>query len=417
MADIDEYSKIAACGRVFCPAAPINQFQLFRGRKEQLQSVIAAITTRGKHVVLYGDRGVGKTSLANILKDALGRSDSTEVVKINCNEGDYYAEVWRRSLAEIQVIAELPDENGDKRPLEYALSHWVDTSQTIGSGEIKKILNIKCSDEHELIIIFDEVDRLQPEQRRFFADTIKDLSDSSTNVTIMLIGVAHTLTELISEHRSIERCISQIFMPPMAKGELRDVIENGLRALKMKMETETKELIISLSRGYPFYTHLLCNEACIRAIKGRSDTVNRANLSDAIRAALKNAQASVCNDYIKAADGQRKGSNYPNILLACALAKTDELGYFKPTDLQWPADEMRGSKFSEPLHKLATDGTRGLVLERFGTPRKYKFRFRNPLIKPYIIMKGITDGCVKGQLLDGLGIERVVQRTLFDFVD
>ena len=53
MADQEVIEKIAKCGKVFCPAAPINQMQLFKGETDQLQSVISAITTRGKHVVRF----------------------------------------------------------------------------------------------------------------------------------------------------------------------------------------------------------------------------------------------------------------------------------------------------------------------------------------------------------------------------
>jgi Cdc6-like AAA superfamily ATPase len=418
VANANELQKIRQCGKVFSPAAPINRIQLFKGRKEQLESVVSAISTRGKHVVLFGDRGVGKTSLANILKDALGGDESIEVVKVNCNEADSYLDVWRRALGEITIVIENPADTDAAGPEEYPLSAWFESFRTVGSGEIKKMLGYKCSEEHDLAIIFDEVDRLAVDQRRLFADTIKDLSDSSTNATVMLIGVAHTLTDLIEEHKSIERCISQVYMPPMARFELREIIDTGLRSLGMTIEGDAGDIIISLSRGYPYYTHLLCYEAAVKAIKAKSPRIVAADLTGAIKLALARALASVREDYSKAAAGQRKGTKYPLVLLASALAETDELGYFRPTDLQAPkqADGGRGPApdYSEHLNKLATDETRGLVLERRGTPRRYKFRFRNPLLIPYIIMKGISEGQVVGSLLDGLGLERRTEGTLFD---
>ena len=55
----------------FSPAAPINEYSLFAGRPDQVREIIAAINQRGQHVMLFGERGVGKTSLANVLKDVL----------------------------------------------------------------------------------------------------------------------------------------------------------------------------------------------------------------------------------------------------------------------------------------------------------------------------------------------------------
>jgi len=367
---------------------------------------------------MFGDRGVGKTSLANILKDALHGQDSIEVAKINCNENDSYLDSWRRALAEITMLVEGANEKDGSSPTEYVLSQWLEGLPKVGSGEIKKILNHKCSEAHDLVIIFDEVDRLGIEQRRLFADTIKDLSDSSTHATIMLIGVAHTITDLIEEHKSIERCIAQIWMPPMAKYELREIIDTGLRSLGMTIDRVAKDIIVSLSRGYPYYTHLLCNEAINKAIRNKARSVEKSDLNGAIKQSIANAVASVQEDYSKAADGQRKGTKYPIVLLASALADTDDLGYFRPFDLkahkQAEGEKRLAQDYSEHLNKLATDPTRGNVLERRGTARKYKFRFRNPLLKPYIIMKGIDEGLVGGGLLEGLSQEKKPPTTLFD---
>lgn len=50
--------------QLFSPAAPINAADLFAGRREEIKRFISAIDERGRHVILYGERGVGKTSLA-----------------------------------------------------------------------------------------------------------------------------------------------------------------------------------------------------------------------------------------------------------------------------------------------------------------------------------------------------------------
>src|SRR5262245_13165396 len=119
MADANEVRKMVKCGQVFNSSAPINRLQLFKGRTEQLQSVTWAITTRGKHIILFGDRGVGKTSLANILKDALGDQDSIEVIKVNCNETFTYLDCWRRALDDVTVVVENSDDTGDMRPFPH----------------------------------------------------------------------------------------------------------------------------------------------------------------------------------------------------------------------------------------------------------------------------------------------------------
>jgi hypothetical protein len=54
-------------GSIFTPGAPINEKDLFAGRSEQVEKIIDAVSQRGCHAILYGERGVGKTSLSNMI--------------------------------------------------------------------------------------------------------------------------------------------------------------------------------------------------------------------------------------------------------------------------------------------------------------------------------------------------------------
>jgi MoxR-like ATPase len=65
--DLSKMTRIARVGRVFSPGAPVDKYALFAGRREQVADVINAVNQRSQHVVLFGERGVGKTSLANVL--------------------------------------------------------------------------------------------------------------------------------------------------------------------------------------------------------------------------------------------------------------------------------------------------------------------------------------------------------------
>src|SRR5690349_16506865 len=64
---IELMEKIA---RAFSPSAPID-VRSFAGRASQMNDVINACVQRGQHVVLFGERGAGKTSLVNALAHSL----------------------------------------------------------------------------------------------------------------------------------------------------------------------------------------------------------------------------------------------------------------------------------------------------------------------------------------------------------
>ena len=60
----DRFSALRARLRnAFTPSQPIAERRLFAGREDVLKSMIRSIEDQRLHVVIYGERGIGKTSL------------------------------------------------------------------------------------------------------------------------------------------------------------------------------------------------------------------------------------------------------------------------------------------------------------------------------------------------------------------
>ena len=52
--------------KVYTPSSPIDDARFFQGRKRELDCIEESLTMPGKHIIIFGDRGVGKTSFLNI---------------------------------------------------------------------------------------------------------------------------------------------------------------------------------------------------------------------------------------------------------------------------------------------------------------------------------------------------------------
>src|SRR4051794_16114954 len=68
----DEFDPLvyrAAIGRSFSPSMPVTTRDVFAGRTAQLHRIMDVVSAGGRHAVVYGDRGVGKTSLARVVND------------------------------------------------------------------------------------------------------------------------------------------------------------------------------------------------------------------------------------------------------------------------------------------------------------------------------------------------------------
>jgi ABC-type molybdenum transport system ATPase subunit/photorepair protein PhrA len=56
---------------------PITQINLFAGRRDKLRDLTIAVSQDGQHPIIYGERGVGKTSLANIVAERNQQKNGT----------------------------------------------------------------------------------------------------------------------------------------------------------------------------------------------------------------------------------------------------------------------------------------------------------------------------------------------------
>ena len=62
----DAAAKRHEANELFTPSAPIAIAELFAGRQLQASKILDAIGERGRHIILFGERGVGKSSIAQI---------------------------------------------------------------------------------------------------------------------------------------------------------------------------------------------------------------------------------------------------------------------------------------------------------------------------------------------------------------
>ena len=120
------------------------------------------------------------------------------------------------------------------------------------------------------------------------------------------------------------------------------------------------------------------------------------DLDDAIQRSIESVQRSVLDVYHKATSSNRE-TLYKQVLLACALANRDEKSTFAGTDVRDELQRITGTfrdlpAFAQHLNDFSGKGERGGVLDRLGTSHRYRYRFRDPLLQPYVLMRGQIDG-------------------------
>ncbi len=404
--DKEEHTRLdIALSQAFSPAAPVDEKQLFAGRKELVRTVIDVICQRGQHAILFGERGVGKTSLANVLSGFLeGLGKPIIAPRVNCDGTDNYTSLWRKIFSEIQ-ISRRQKQIGFGSDTAFEAATLADKlPKKFTPVDVRRTLTT-LAEQAILTVIIDELHRLKADGvRQLFADTIKTLSDHSVPASLVLVGVADTIEELIRDDQSIERVLVQVRVPRMSREELDEIILKGLGKVGMGIEEAALKKISLLSQGLPHYTHLIGLHAAREAIDGGQVTISLPHVEAAIGKALVKAQQSIKSAYVKAVSNPRASNLYPLVLLACALARTDNLGYFAAVDVRIPIRHIMQKPY-EIAHFVRylndfCDSSRGPVLQKTGSSHRYRFRFINPLIQPFVIMQGFKDGRILLPLLD-----------------
>lgn len=393
----------AEVAKVFTPSAPIDNSTLFAGRTQQILKVINAINQRGQHAVLYGERGVGKTSLANVLHDILESLEQGDikVLAVNCDASTTFSTLWNSVFRELTMTEQKPSAGFGKATSSESIPANEYLAEKVSPDDVRYMFEqVKTP----TVVIIDEIDRISKKgDTTKIADTIKTLSDHSINTTLVLVGVADSVDDLIAEHRSVERALVQIQMPRMSTKELHEILDKGLTNVKMTIAANAKNRIADLSQGLPHYTHLLGLHAAQHAINDSRSEVDITDVNHAIRLAVEQAQQSIIRGYHKATNSPR-GNLYAQVLLACALAPSDDLGYFSSSDVRDPLSEIMHRRYEIPAFsqhlKDFCGNERGPILERTGYSRRYRFRFINPLMEPYIIMNGLKRGLITEDMFD-----------------
>lgn len=380
--------RLALLDGAFSPSAPIASRDLFLGRYDELGRTCDAINERGQHFVLFGERGVGKTSLANIIQTHL---ENVFVVKITCNRSEDFKQVWQKALAKVRFIHR--HEGAGFRPQALTKSVQLDLflpdKDTIDSLDIQSVLDRV---ETHLLFVFDEFDSITDDHFRMaFADTIKVLSDNTDLVTIGVVGIASSVEALIGNHPSLERCLKQIHMPRMPKDELHEVIAKGLAIADLRIDPEATKRIVSFSSGFPHFTHLLAKFAGKRCILDGRDCITMDHCKSAIEDAIDNTNQSIRDAYQRATIASKTKSKFEDVVAACALADEDDFGTFATRDLVEPYYRVTGQKvkaqsLSYNIQRLC-ELERGTILEKVGESKNIRYAFTNPLMKVFVKLK------------------------------
>lgn len=392
--------RTTALRSAFTPAAPVRNTELFSGRQDQMVRIVDTFYAPGEHGVIFGERGVGKTSLASVTS-IIATNGGGLGLRVNCAASDSASNIWLRVGETLSTALQV----------DQARDHVLDDVADVAPGAVQLLTSPHVT-THDLLtalqivgqvrpvaLFLDEFDRVDdPNVHAELVDLMKTISDQVLPITIVVVGVGADVDTLIDEHQSIGRGFNQVEMPRMSPAELTEVATRGLAQADMTAADDAAEFIGQMSTGLPHYAHLMGLHSGLIAVRGQHDEVTVEHVLAALPEAVARAQQHVSKLYFDATHSTQRNL-FKEVLLAAALARTDERGYFAPGDLRAPMTaildrsvQVEIPTFAKQLSAFA--GDRGPVLDRTGVSTRPRYRFVEPLLVPYVSMRGVNENLI-----------------------
>ena len=382
----------------YTPSQPVTNRSMLAGRGPVLRALISAIEEQRLHSVIYGERGIGKTSLLHALEQA-AREARYLVVYVSCGADSSFDEVFRAIAAGI--------------PLLYVQGYGPTTPQAEHGDTVASLLpatSISTRTASELLarvvgtrvlVLLDEFDRSESRLfRHNVAELLKNLSDRSVRVQLVVAGVATDLTELVERIPSIQRNIFALEVPKMSNEEVGELIATGARACGLSFDSAATRSITAVAAGLPYLASLISHHAGLKTIGDGRMRVTEADVSNAVTEALDELRARLSKHTQNQIDAcQSNGITY--VLGTLAGSSNHGEGRFSPQDVRslFPKHED-AARFAAKIEELVEQN---ILISAIEDDYGRLFRFLEEGASPYLSLLA-----AKTRFLDD-GEERVAK--------
>ena len=301
----------------FTPTQPKATSRQLTGRQAELRRILQAIGEDRAHVVLYSERGRGKTSLSNMVVESL-RQGGMIVARYTCDAGSDFDSMLRGLVRDLPAsLMANPVAGGEGCEAAFP-------DRVLRPGDVLVLpQRLAC---RGLVCLIDEFDRVTDTQTRVqLADAIKQLSDRDVPLQFLVVGVSENLDEILGQHPSIQRSVIGVHLPLFTDRDVAQLIAKGGRESGFNFLPSTVARVTVLSRGMPYMAQLLGLRLIQSASARGSTDVSDEDFDAAIARMVADANPKIVATYAALTDRGRD-PEMVHTLRSVATAPQDQWG-------------------------------------------------------------------------------------------
>jgi hypothetical protein len=312
------------------PTEPIRSVEFLRGREQKLEDIRRAFVAKGRHIFVHGDRGVGKTSLAQTAAFEHQSSEQRPVL-LTCDPSSSFYRIAGDIATALAGFNPLATKRSSSTKISAGLGPCLtaEHQQQLEQGLIPDLRSINeavavidnLARRHSKapVIVIDEFERVaEPGDRTLFADLIKQVGDQSIPIQLIFCGVGSSLSDLLDTHHSCYRYLQSIKLERLAIDGRLEIIDDVHSAFSLTIDDVTRYRIAKISDGYPHYVHLICEKLLWEAFDDSSivSAIKPMHFTRAVISAVASIEEHLKVIYEKAT--RKYSSGYEEVLWAVA---------------------------------------------------------------------------------------------------
>jgi hypothetical protein len=341
--------------KYFSPAAVSVKGALF-GRDDILEEVVDLISEKSYHLIVTGERGVGKSSLLKTADSEIQKFKDEISIEYKCTGVNDFN----------SICYEL-----------YTASGATDHPETFSPHNVVKMLVLRKISGH---IVIDEFDIATDYDKGLITQLCKHIGEAGCKFTFCFCEAIDIPDVFYRSHPSIKRYVRRLFLTGISSEHSSEIVNNALISEGLiPLNPQLEAILFYITQGIPFRVKQLGKHIIETLLDNNVKTLNGQYLKLAIELTLAMHYKDEHEMLVEIFKHRKYGGICKNFLISASNVSLNDFFDYREIYKQLIV-EMEGGEITEELYLQALNflyKDYAIINKRAHQGRKYQVYFKD----------------------------------------